>query len=69
MSELQAKFPVDRNTFPKTTLFFDWLHYVAHRLEEIVWLSKYLLFGLGFLVFLVYELAHFAKFLIKNWGG
>lgn len=69
MSELQAKFPVDRNTFPKTTKIFDWLQYAAHRLEEIVWQSKYLLFGLGFLIFLVYELAHFAKFLIKNWGG
>lgn len=69
MSELQAKFPVDRNTFPKTTKFFDWVQYVAHRVDELVWQSKYLLFGLGFLLFLIYELAHFAKFLLKNWAG
>ena len=69
MSEVQAKFPVDRNTFPKTTRFFDWVQYVAHRVETLVWQSKYLLFGLGFLLFLIYELAHFAKFLLKNWTG
>ena len=69
MSELQAKFPVDPNTFPKTRIFFDWVQYVAHRVEDLVWQSKYLLFGLGFLLFLIYELAHFAKFLLKNWAG
>jgi hypothetical protein len=67
--ELQAKFAAHRDTFPKTTKAFDWLQYVAHRLEETVWQSKYLLFGLGFLLFLIYELAHFAKFLVKNWTG
>ena len=67
--ELQAKFAVERHTFPKTTKAFDWVQYVGHRFEETLWQSKYLLFGLGFLVFLVYELAHFAKFLLKNWAG
>ncbi len=65
--ELRTKtFPVQ--SFPKTAIAFDWLSYVAHRVEELVWQSKYLLFGIGFLLFLVYELAHFAKFLMKNWG-
>ncbi|MEN3325958.1 MAG: hypothetical protein V7638_765 [Acidobacteriota bacterium] len=45
------------------------MQYLAFRLEETVWQSKYLLFGLGFLLFLIYELAHFAKFLLKNWAG
>lgn len=67
--ELQAKVSVQRNTFPKTTRTFDWIQYVAQRLEETVWQSKYLLFGIAFLLFLVYELAHFAKFLLKNWTG
>ena len=67
--ELQAKTPVHRNAFPKTTRAFDWIQYVAERLEETVWQSKYLLFGIGFLLFLIYELAHFAKFLLKNWAG
>jgi hypothetical protein len=58
-----------RESFPKTTKAFDWLLYVSQRVEELVWQSKYLLFGLGFLGFLVYELAHFAKFLLKNWTG
>ena len=64
----KTTFPVTRD-FPKTAAVFDWLLFVAHRLEELVWQSKYLLFGTGFLIFLVYELAHFAKFLLKNWGG
>lgn len=58
-----------RESFPKTTRAFDWLLYVSKRIEELVWQSKYLLFGMGFLVFLVYELAHFAKFLLMNWSG
>jgi hypothetical protein len=61
-------FPVLRE-FPKTAAVFDWLLYVTNRVEELVWQSKYLLFGIGFLLFLVYELAHFAKFLLKNWAG
>jgi len=58
-----------QESFPKTAIIFDWLLYVAQRVEQLVWQSKYLLFGIGFLLFLVYELAHFAKFLLKNWGG
>jgi hypothetical protein len=45
------------------------VQYVTHRLDETLWQSKRLLFGLGFLLFLIYELAHFAKFLLKNWAG
>ena len=66
---VDAKLSVYRKTFPKTTIAFDWMQYAALRLEETVWQSKYLLFGLGFLLFLIYELAHFAKFLLKNWAG
>ena len=58
-----------RESFPKTTKTFDWLLYVSERVGELVWQSKYLLFGLGFLAFLVYELAHFAKFLLMNWNS
>ena len=58
-----------RESFPKTAAFFDWGHYVVHRTEGLVWESKRLIFGTGFLLFLVYELAHFAKFLLKNWSG
>ena len=70
-AELQPKSqtPVPREAFPKTTLFFDWVQYMTHRIEELVWDSKYLLFGLGFLFFLIFELAHFAKYLWKNWAG
>jgi len=69
VQELPAKFAASRDSFPKTTKVFDWVQYVAHRVEETVWQSKYLLFALGFLLFLIYELAHFAKFLIKDWPG
>ena len=65
--ELQAKLPIQRDQFPKTTRAFDWIQYVEQRLEATIWQSKYLLFGVGFLLFLIYELAHFAKFLLKNW--
>ena len=68
VSNLRAKRPYPES-FPKTAKTFDWLLYVSERAEELVWQSKYLLFGLGFLAFLVYELAHFAKFLLKNWAG
>ena len=68
--ELRAKNPYPaRESFPRTTKTFDWLLYVSERVGELVWQSKYLLFGLGFLAFLIYELAHFAKFLIMNWGS
>jgi len=67
--ELQAKVAVQRNAFPKTTKAFDWIQYVEIRLEETIWQGKYLIFSIGFLLFLIYELAHFAKFLSKNWTG
>ena len=58
-----------QESFPKTTRVFNWLLYVSQRLEDLLWQSKYLLFGTGFLLFLVYELAHFAKFLLMSWAG
>jgi len=61
--------PELRDSFPKTAKFFDWLGYVVQRTEEFIWASKYLIFAVGFLLFLIYELAHFAKYLLKNWGG
>ncbi len=65
--ELRANNPYSARAFPKTTKTFDWLLYVTKRVEELVWQGKYLLFGIGFLAFLIYELAHFAKFLLMNW--
>lgn len=55
------------DTFPRTAKFFNWLGYVVARTEGLLWASKKLIFGTGFLLFLIYELAHFAKYLIKNW--
>ena len=70
LPEVRAKNPFPaRESFPKTTKTFDWLLYVSQRVEELLWQSKYLIFGFGFLGFLIYELAHFAKFLVKNWAG
>jgi hypothetical protein len=70
LPELRTKtLSVRPESFPKSAAAFDWLLYVGYRLEELVWQCKYLLFGTGFLLFLVYELAHFAKFLLKNWAG
>ena len=60
---------VQGDSFPKTRIFFDWLLYVINRVEEVVWAGKYLIFGCAFLLFLIYELAHFAKFLLRNWHG
>ena len=61
--------PIRWDSFPKTTLVFDWLHYVVEQTETLIWESKRLIFGLGFALFLIYELAHFAKFLVHNWHG
>jgi hypothetical protein len=72
MSQIVEKpsvFPVSRDSFPKTTAFFDWGHYVIQRTEGFLWESKRLLFGTGFMLFLIYELAHFAKHLLDTWSG
>jgi hypothetical protein len=60
--------PELRESFPRTAKSFDWLGYVIQQTEELIWASKYLIFGTGFLLFLIYELAHFAKYLLKNWN-
>ena len=68
--EIKTKLPTtSKPALPKLDSFFDALEYIVERLESLVWKSKYLLFGLGFLLFLIYELAHFGKFLLKNWNG
>lgn len=58
-----------RASFPKTTTFFAWGNYVIQQTGELVWNAKYLIFGVAFMLFLIYELAHFAKFLFHNWQG
>jgi hypothetical protein len=62
-------FPVNRDSFPKTTAFFDWGNYIIQRTGELVWNGKILIFSFAFMLFLIYELAHFAKFLMHNWHG
>jgi hypothetical protein len=37
-----------RESFPKTTAFFEWGLYCIERAEELLWAGKYLLFGTGF---------------------
>jgi hypothetical protein len=39
---------------------------VLSRAEQLIFRLKALLFGVGFLLFLIYELAHFTKFLIGS---
>jgi hypothetical protein len=56
------------NSFPKINAFFDALELVVERMEKLVWKAKFLLFGTGFLLFLIYELALFGKHLLKMWG-
>jgi hypothetical protein len=56
------------NSFPKINAFFDALELVVERMEKLVWKAKKLLFGVGFLLFLIYELALFGKHLLKMWG-
>ncbi len=72
MSQLVNKpsiLSAQRESFPKTTTAFDWGLYCIQRLHELVWAGKYLIFASAFLLFLVYELAHFAKFLLRSWSG
>ena len=59
--------PAERE-FPKINSFFDALELVVERMEKLVWKAKFLLFGTGFLLFLIYELALFGKHLLKMWG-
>ena len=55
--------------FARIDAFFDAVEHVVERSEGAVWKSKRLIFGVVFALFLLYELAHFAKFLLKNWSG
>lgn len=57
-----------KREFPKVNAFFDALELIAERLEQLVWKAKYLIFGTGFLLFLIYELALFGKHLLTMWG-
>jgi hypothetical protein len=61
--------PAERKSFPKIDAVFDALEHIIERTEGLVWKAKYLLFGLGFLLFLIYELAHFGKYLLAQWSG
>jgi hypothetical protein len=56
-----------RTDFAKIDSFFDSLEHCVERMESLVWKSKRLIFGTAFMLFLMYELAHFAKFLMHNW--
>jgi hypothetical protein len=58
-----------RTSFPKTAAFFDWSHFVVRQLDEIIWESKRLIFEAGFLLLVVYELAHYGKYLLAQWSG
>jgi hypothetical protein len=62
-----ANLPVN-GTFPRTAAFFDWGVYAIHRMEELMWAGKKLIFEVGFVAFVIYELALFAKHLLKMWG-
>jgi hypothetical protein len=57
-----------KRDFPRISAFFDALELIAERLEQLVWKAKYLIFGTGFLLFLIYELALFGKHLLNLWG-
>jgi hypothetical protein len=61
--------PATRDSFPTIDAFFDALEHTVERSESLIWKSKRLIFGAGFMLFLIYELAHFAKFLMHNWKG
>jgi hypothetical protein len=57
-----------KQDFPRIIAFFDALELICKRLERLVWKAKVLLFGTGFLLFLIYELALFAKHLLATWS-
>ena len=73
MQEVEARTPraFASKTIPSSRIaaFFDGLEYCVERLEGLIWKSKRLIFGTAFMLFLIYELAHFAKFLVQNWTG
>lgn len=62
-----SSIPVKRD-FPRIDAFFDALELIVERTEGLVWKAKFLLFGFGFLLFLIYELALFGKHLLTMWG-
>ena len=57
-----------KREFPKINAFFDALELIVKRTESLIWKAKYLIFGAGFFLFLIYELALFGKHLLNMWG-
>jgi hypothetical protein len=51
----------------KIDSFFDKLEHIVERTERLVLKAKYLIFGLAFLLFLIYEMVHFGHYLLSNW--
>jgi hypothetical protein len=60
--------PLSGREFPTINSVFDALELIAERTEKLVWKAKFLLFGTGFLLFLIYELALFGRHLLKMWN-
>jgi hypothetical protein len=60
------KFPAP-DSLARIHLFFDKLECLVERSERLLLKVKYLIFGLAFLLFLIYEMAHFGHYLLSNW--
>ena len=60
--------PEQPELFPKTATLFDWLEYAIERTERLIMKAKYLLFGLAFLLFLIYEFADFGRYKLEKWN-
>jgi hypothetical protein len=58
---------VQSNSLKNIDAFFDKLERIFERTERLVLKAKYLTFGLAFLLFLVYEMILFGRYLLSNW--
>lgn len=50
--------PVELDSFPKTTAFFDWLDYVVQRGKRVAWDAKELIVALLVLLLLIQHSFH-----------
>jgi len=55
------------NSLTRIDAFFDKLEHIVERTSLLLMKAKYLIFGLAFLLFLIYEMLLFGKHLLSYW--
>ena len=55
------------NQFPRISAFYDAAEYIVERTMQLIMKAKFLIFGLAFLLLLIYEIADFGRYKLEQW--